>query len=53
MAELVGCRSGWGGDIGELLNKSGDGVAVALEGFAFVVSEVELLEHLLDPSLDL
>jgi hypothetical protein len=27
VAELVGCQSGWGGDIGELLNKSGDGVA--------------------------
>jgi hypothetical protein len=53
VAELVGCRSSWGGDIGELGCEGGNGLPVAFECLAFVVGEVELLEHLLDSALDL
>jgi hypothetical protein len=53
VAELVGCRSGWGGDIGELGCEGGHGLPVAFECLAFVVGEVELFEHLPDSALDL
>ena len=53
MAELVGCRSSWGGDIAELGCEGGNGLPVAFECLAFVVGEVELFEHLLDSALDL
>jgi hypothetical protein len=53
VAELVGCRSSWGGDIGELGCEGGNGLPVAFECVAFVVGEVELFEHLLDSALDL
>jgi hypothetical protein len=35
-------RAGWSGDVGELLDRGGDGVAVAFEGLAFVVGGVDL-----------
>jgi len=53
VAELVGCRSSWGGDIGELGCEGGNGLPVAFECLAFAVGEVELFEHLLDSALDL
>ncbi|MFD3586226.1 hypothetical protein [Streptomyces sp. NPDC058683] len=43
--------AGVGGDH-EAFGKGGDGFAVSFEGFAFVVGEVELFEHLVDAVLD-
>jgi hypothetical protein len=38
-------RAGWSGDVGELVDQGGDGVAVAFEGLAFVVGGVDLFER--------
>jgi hypothetical protein len=51
--ELSGCGPGRGGDVGEAGREVGEGLAVAFEGFAFGVGEVELFEHLVDAGLDL
>jgi hypothetical protein len=47
-AELDWGGPRWCGNLREAVREGGDGVAVAFEGFAFVVGEVELFERLLD-----
>jgi hypothetical protein len=51
-AKLVRGGAGGGRDFGEAVGERGDGVAVALEGLAFVVGELQLLQQLLDAVLD-
>jgi ribosomal protein S18 acetylase RimI-like enzyme len=52
VAEFVRCRAGWSCDVGESVGEGGQGRSVAFECGAFVVGEVELLEHLIDPVFD-
>lgn len=41
-----------GGGVREAFGKGGDRFAVSFEGFALVICEVELFEHLVDAVLD-
>lgn len=50
--KFVWCRPCGGWDVGEPVHDGGEGFSVAFECGAFVVGEVELLEHLVDPVFD-
>ncbi|MFJ8027966.1 hypothetical protein [Streptomyces sp. NPDC096311] len=47
-AQFLRRRTGRSGCVGETLCEGHEGFEVAFEGFAFVVGEVELFEHLVD-----